>query len=407
MKNLLRKFFCAPVLLCSCAPVVRRLTLLSAFQFLAFFAFFASFAFCAGGPGTTSANFLKIGQGPRAIGMGEAFTAVSDDVFATYWNPSGILSLEHPEATFSHVKLFDDTKLHHLAFAKAYRCEIGGDDECINPDKSKIAWGLQLSMLSMDTFPGYDNNGAKVDDVEMSDTLLGFTFAKQFGRFGLGANAKYIEEKLHVVKAQTFAMDIGAQTHYDTSFGKLGIGYTSQNLLGKMKFDRYEFPLAQMHRFGLSLKQSFYGDPVTIATDFIMSNDVDPNFAFGLEYWLAQIIAFRFGFKGNQDIGEGIRMGVGAKFKVVQMDYAYAGFGDLGLIHRISLTFRFGVPLQITPIREVHVYFKRAMRYMDEERYYDAMLELDEILKVDPGNKKALKLMEEAVEKIETQEKKR
>ena len=40
--------------------------------------------------GTTAAQFLKIGVGARAIGMGGAFVAVADDATAIYWNPAGI-----------------------------------------------------------------------------------------------------------------------------------------------------------------------------------------------------------------------------------------------------------------------------------------------------------------------------
>src|SRR5262245_53012450 len=38
----------------------------------------------ASGPGTTGADILKIGVGARAIGMGEAYTAQSDDVSSLY-----------------------------------------------------------------------------------------------------------------------------------------------------------------------------------------------------------------------------------------------------------------------------------------------------------------------------------
>lgn len=39
------------------------------------------------GTGTSSAEFLTIGIGARAIGMGGAFTGLADDVSAGYWNP--------------------------------------------------------------------------------------------------------------------------------------------------------------------------------------------------------------------------------------------------------------------------------------------------------------------------------
>ena len=40
--------------------------------------------------GTNPAAFLNIGVGARAFGMGGAFTSISDDATATYWNPAGL-----------------------------------------------------------------------------------------------------------------------------------------------------------------------------------------------------------------------------------------------------------------------------------------------------------------------------
>lgn len=40
--------------------------------------------------GVNPAAFLDIGVGARALGMGGAFVAVSDDAYASYWNPAGL-----------------------------------------------------------------------------------------------------------------------------------------------------------------------------------------------------------------------------------------------------------------------------------------------------------------------------
>ncbi|HBF38615.1 MAG TPA: hypothetical protein DDW50_15010, partial [Firmicutes bacterium] len=42
----------------------------------------------------------SIGAGARAIGMGGAYTAVADDVYAPYWNPAGIVQTPHFGFTF-------------------------------------------------------------------------------------------------------------------------------------------------------------------------------------------------------------------------------------------------------------------------------------------------------------------
>ena len=40
--------------------------------------------------GTTSAQFLKIGVGAKAIAMGGTFVAQANDLSALYWNPAGL-----------------------------------------------------------------------------------------------------------------------------------------------------------------------------------------------------------------------------------------------------------------------------------------------------------------------------
>ena len=44
-------------------------------------------------------NFNLNGNGARAVGMGYAFTAVSDDASAISWNPAGLTQLYSPEAS--------------------------------------------------------------------------------------------------------------------------------------------------------------------------------------------------------------------------------------------------------------------------------------------------------------------
>ena len=52
------------------------------------------------------AAFEQIGAGARAIGMASAFTAISDDVHAVYYNPAGLPQVRRPEFTAGYGKLF-------------------------------------------------------------------------------------------------------------------------------------------------------------------------------------------------------------------------------------------------------------------------------------------------------------
>jgi tetratricopeptide (TPR) repeat protein/transglutaminase-like putative cysteine protease len=48
----------------------------------------------------------QVSVGPRAIGMGGAFSAVADDASALFWNPAGLASVGHQEVAGSHANQF-------------------------------------------------------------------------------------------------------------------------------------------------------------------------------------------------------------------------------------------------------------------------------------------------------------
>src|SRR5580765_5752550 len=57
-------------------------------------------------------EFLKIPVGARAIGMGGAFTAISDDATSPYWNPAGMIYLPYREVIFQHSERFGSLLNH-------------------------------------------------------------------------------------------------------------------------------------------------------------------------------------------------------------------------------------------------------------------------------------------------------
>ncbi|MBU2531062.1 MAG: UPF0164 family protein [Elusimicrobia bacterium] len=50
--------------------------------------------------GTTSADFLNLPIGARAAAMGGAYTAISEDASAIYWNPAGLVQISKLSVIF-------------------------------------------------------------------------------------------------------------------------------------------------------------------------------------------------------------------------------------------------------------------------------------------------------------------
>src|SRR4051794_22323568 len=114
--------------------------------------------------GTTSANFLKLGIGPRAIAMGEAQVGLADDVYATYWNPAGLSQLQVQEAGFVHTQYLQSITEQFAAYAY--------------PHPKLGTFAGSVTYLNVGKFDSYDAGGQATGQVGASDTALAFSYAR-------------------------------------------------------------------------------------------------------------------------------------------------------------------------------------------------------------------------------------
>ena len=89
-------------------------------------------------------EFLKAPVGPRAIGMGGAFTAVADDATAPYWNPAGLVYLPYREAVAMHAEKFGNLANHDYLTGVL---PLGG------PTGRRLAVGLSVIRMAVDEIP--------------------------------------------------------------------------------------------------------------------------------------------------------------------------------------------------------------------------------------------------------------
>ncbi|MFH1723551.1 MAG: PorV/PorQ family protein [Elusimicrobiota bacterium] len=300
-------------------------------------------------PGTTAANFLKIGVAPRPVALGETFVGLADDVNALAYNPAGLAFLDRQEASFMHNRFFDGISQQWGAYAF--------------PSARWGTFGVGFNVLQVDPFESYDEFDRPTGEVSASDmaTLVGWAMEVGESRaLALGASGKYIRQRLSGYRAGAGAIDLGALWRSGAGKGGLDgewrLGAGLRNIGTNVKFIDESFPLPLSGHLGAS-----YGAPLPhpfsemrwiVAADAGFPNDRDPYFSGGLEFIPIKDMAIRVGYRNNQDSGAGVSAGLGFRalhrgfvgkwWPDFEIDYAFVDFGRLEQTHRFGMTFRFG-----------------------------------------------------------------
>jgi hypothetical protein len=356
-----------------------------------------SFAFAAEA-GVTAANFLKIGIGPRAIGMGDAQVAVADDVFATYWNPAGLARLRVQEAGFTHTQYVEGVRQNYVAYA--------------HPTQRLGTFAGSISHLTVGKFQGYDAVGQPTGDISASDLAVAGSYAKPLHhdrRLGsyltAGLTGKYIRETLDTVSATAMAADLGLSAAPGMRWAEWMNGFRAglvvRNLGSSMTFDEESFRLPQSATAGLSYTGELWKELFTVTLDGTQPRDGERWYGAGLEVWTLRMLVFRAGYTTQGDLGNGLRIGGGVRFRSLQVDYAYASLGEFGGTHRFGLTFRFQKPTD-DPQYVAHQWIRRGQKDFKKGRYTEALVCFNKALELDPQHPQALELMKKTYDQIKT-----
>lgn len=312
--------------------------------------------------GTTAAPFLEIEAGSRALGMGGAFVAVSNDVTALYWNPAGIARLKKSEAMFDHADWLADTRFDYAALAMS----IGRNDAI---GLSFITFGMDEMEVRTVFYP--EGTGEKFSANDMAICL---SYARNLtDRFSIGFTGKYIQQKLWHMKASSIALDVG--TLFTTGLKNMRIGMSISNFGNKMhlygkdtmvKHDIDVVKYGNNEKINAHLDTGFWSLPLlfrvgiameflqtdmnrlTFALDALHPNDNTESINVGFEYALNEMFFLRGGYKSlfQRDAEEGLSAGAGFAYNLtgsfdVVFDYAYTDFGVLQNVQRFSIALRF------------------------------------------------------------------
>jgi len=287
--------------------------------------------------GTAGGDFLKIVYGARPGAMGEAFTAIANDLNALQWNSAGLVQIKRKSFSATYAMWFEDINYGLISYGQP-----------INKDKVIGASLAYLQYGNMFKTSKLDNYGVPVIDGSFgaADRLFTLGYAqylknsifKNIPNLSVGTNINFIQREIDGKSAVSNAIDVGLLVKPTT---KLSVGMSIQHIGSEIKFEKESDPIPLTARVGAAYSIINLSDrDLVLAMDINKSIDNKLRFVSGAEYHINKMFALRAGYRLNCDT-DWITAGAGFVFKNMQIDYAYAPFRILGDTHRISLSYYF------------------------------------------------------------------
>lgn len=314
-----------------------------------------------------SNEFLAIGVGARALGMGSVGIASVNDVTSGYWNPAGLLGLtSNMQASLMHAEYFAGIAKYDYG-ALAARI-----------DSNSVA-SASFVRFGVDNIPNttelIDANGNvdydRITTFGATDFAAILSYARKIPALkgiNIGASAKIIRRRIgDFAGAWGFGIDVGATYKYKNwKFAAMGRDLTgtfnawsynlSQSMINTFVQEGNELPAngveVTVPRFilGAAYSKSFFKNKMGFTGEINLVNTLDgrrnvlisskplsTDPAIGVEFDYVKSVFLRFGINNIQKITEASgakrnviqpNFGVGIRYKVFTLDYALTDFSD-------------------------------------------------------------------------------
>jgi len=317
-----------------------------------------------------SNEFLTLGVGGRAHGMGGAVGASVSDLSAAYWNPAGMTSITAPAQFHGmHAEWFAGiAQYDQLSFGK----QLNADQHAYGAI-SLIRMGIDnipntLRLIGPDGSINYD----RVTSFSAADYAVFISYAKRLGKgnwYG-GGSVKIIHRSIGSFgKAWGFGADFGLQYRKEKfSFGIMGRDLTTTfnswnftltdeekqvftqtgNVIPVSTLEQTlpTFVIAGSYKINIGEKSGLlFGLDLDLTTDgarntIISSKTFSINPRAGFELDLNHRIFFRGGISNLQEVKDIANpektnwrlqpnAGIGLKLGRLQLDYAFTNIGDV------------------------------------------------------------------------------
>jgi flagellar motor protein MotB len=281
-------------------------------------------------------------MGARAVGMGEAFTAVADDATANFWNPAGLMLSRGTGLSFTHGEWFEGITDEYLAFSSNLGRfgAIGGSVQFFNsgtfPGALEGPGGIYGGVGETISYTGDQASAAYAQ--RLGNWIPGDFFKKSL----LGIKFSAVGESIASLNTSGFSVDVGYM--YEAIRKTLFLATVVSNIGSDIQ--TFSEPLNYKLAGSLRLHEVLMKrDQNIIAMETAGYMDSGLGFKVGDEYRLNfddNAVALRLGYRIGNSLSDVTNLTAGAgiyhQFPGVEisLDYAFVPYSILGNTHRIT-----------------------------------------------------------------------
>ncbi|MEO0079059.1 MAG: PorV/PorQ family protein [candidate division WOR-3 bacterium] len=281
--------------------------------------------------GTAGFDFLHITPTAREAAMAGAATGSGDGAMSFWFSPAHLTASSSPQAHLGYCNYIAGIHLGSLAYSQP-----------LGPGRGV---GLGIVYLNSGRMKRTDEQGNELGTFGVSYADVNISGALEpIPKLSAGVALQGLYGSIDTFYTIGLAGNLGLT--YELPLTGMTAGLAATNLGFQLRpFQTERDPMPMDFAIGLGYRPN---PSLNLALDLHKSLDNRIGVRAGIEGWVAELLVLRVGYNtlgsdlqsgAGDDILAGITTGLGVRYRNYQLDYCFVPMLQLGLAHRISLSF--------------------------------------------------------------------